>query len=304
MPFLFIRDSQKNILKMNNRKMLHILAIFVVLLTIITSGAGVFFTDGGVAFKAVSQYGNEIELYGNGIYKNDAYFLAPIFRGTDFAMLVIVVPLLIYFIISDKKKRSFKSLLRLVSLLFVILYYTINLAFGVVFNPLHLVYTFLLSISLFTLVFGNKILERNYYTGFSTTFQPSLGLKIFIIISGIALFVAWLPDIIIALTEDKPLTYLENYTTSVTYILDMGFISPMLFLSLYLLKKQPFYGVCLLSMLLYLSMIIGLILPAQTWFQLQSGIDIPLPALITKVAIFILLATFAFYFNRKLYSQI
>ncbi|PIE48337.1 MAG: hypothetical protein CSA40_00975 [Flavobacteriales bacterium] len=84
----------------------------------------------------------------------------------------------------------------------------------------------------------------------------------------------------------------------------MGFISPLLFLSLYLLKKHVFYGVCLLSMLMSLSMMIGIILPFQTWFQLQSGIDIPLPELITKVVIFIVLSVFAFYFNRKLYKSI
>lgn len=286
------------------RKSVHILSTITVLITALVSSIGVFFTDDGATFTTISQYGNEIELYGNGIYKNDAAFLAPIFRGTDFVMLLVVVPLLCYAIYSDKKQNSIKSLLRLTSLLFVVFYYAFNLAFGVIFNHIHLVYTALVSVSFFALLTSIKALSNYYSQDFTTTLKPTLGLKIFIIISGIALFIAWLPDIISAHLSDQPLSYLENYTTSITYVLDMGFISPLLFLSLYLLKKHSFYGVCLLSMLLYLSMLIGVILPAQTWFQMQSGIDIPLPALITKVFIFILLSAFAFYFNRKLVKGI
>ncbi len=286
------------------RKTIHNLSFIIALLTIVVSGFGLFWTDGGLPFTVRSLYGNEIELFGNGIYKNDNAFLAPIFRGTDCVIFFITVPFLLFFIYLDKKQRSFKSLLRLTSFLFVIFYYAINLAFGVIFNNLHLAYTLLLSLCFFTGLICIQVLKDKYEKDFATTFKATLGLKTFIIISGIMLFVAWLPDIISAHISGKPLSYLENYTTSVTYIIDMGFISPLLFLSLYLLRKHIFYGVCLLSILLSLSMMIGIILPVQTWFQLHGGIDISLPELITKVIIFIVLSVFAVYFNRKLYKSI
>lgn len=282
----------------------HILSCIVVVLTFVASGFGLFYIDDGEVYTVISQYGNEIELYGNGIYKNDSAFLVPIFRGTDFIIFFIVAPLLLYFIYLDRKQNSLKSSLRFTSLLFVILYYTFNLSLGVIFNPLHLVYTVLFSTSFFALLFAVYRLSTEHSTDFESDFKVTFGLKIFIFVSGFALFLAWLPDIIFANISDKPLSYLENYTTSVTYILDMGFLSPLLFLSLYLLKKHTFYGICLLSMLFYLSMIIGIILPAQTVFQMQSGIEIPLPELITKVLIFMLLSAFAFYFNQKLYKSI
>ncbi len=286
------------------QKTIHNLSFIIALLTIIVSGIGLFWTDGGVPFTVKSPYGSEIELFGKGIYKNDNAFVAPIFRGTDCAMLFISVPLLLLLIYLDKKQRSFKSLLRLTSFLFVIFYYAINLAFGVIFNELHLVYTLLLSMCFFTGLICIHVLKDKYEKDFSTTFKVTVGLKTFIIMGGMVLFAAWLPDIISAHISDKPLSYLENYTTSVTYILDMGFISPLLFLSLYLLKKHIFYGVCLLSMLLSLSMMIGIILPFQTWFQRQGGINISLPELMTKVIIFIVLSVFAIYFHRKLYKSI
>lgn len=283
---------------------IHVLSLFIVVLIIVTSSAGLFWFDGGNSFILINQCVVNMKICGIGLYKNDSAFLAPIFRGTDFITLIVTVPLLLYFIYLDKKQNTFVSLLRLYSLLFTVFYYAFSLAFGVIFNYLHLVYTILLSVTFFTLVLVLKTLNNYYSQTFSTSFKTTVGLKIFISVSGVALFGAWLPDIIQAHISGQPLSYLENYTTSVTYILDMGFISPLLFLSLFLLKKHPFYGVCLLSMLLYLSMLIGIILPAQTYFQIQSGIDIPLPALISKVLIFILLSLFAFYFNQKLYQHI
>ncbi len=286
------------------RKAIHGFSLLIALLVVVVSGVGLFWTDGGAPFAVKSVYGNEIELFGSGIYKNDNVFLAPIFRGTDCVMLFIAAPLLLLFTYQDRKRHSLGSLLRLVSLLFVVLYYAVNLAFGVVFNALHLAYTSLLSLSLFAMVAGIQELRNEYEKGFSTSFRATLGLKLFVIASGVMLFVAWLPDIITAHVSNKPLSYLENYTTSVTYIVDMGFLSPLLFLSLYLLKKNAFYGTCLLSPLLILSMMISVILPFQTWFQLQAGIDIALPELLTKVIGFLVLAVFAAYFNRKLYKGI
>ena len=44
-------------------------------------------------------------------------------------------------------------------------------------------------------------------------------------------------------------------------------------------------------------------LPIQTIFQLAAGISIPIPALITKVFIFVLLAVFAVFFDYRLTQQ-
>lgn len=222
------------------RKKIYILTLVITVLTLIVSGIGLFWMDEGLPFTVKSLYGNQIELYGNGIYKNDNSFLAPVFRGTDCVMFFISASILLLFTYLDKKQHDFKSLLRLTSFLFVIFYYAFSLAFGVIFNTLHLVYTLLLSLSFFTLLLSIKALSNEYAKDFSTSFRVNLSFKIFIITSGIALFVAWLPDIINAHIFNKPLSYLENYTTSVTYILDMGFISPLLFMSLYLLKKYTF----------------------------------------------------------------
>ena len=286
-----------------NAKMLFLSAVSVVLIILISS-ISLLYTNNGEPSTIVSQYGNPIEIYGDGIYKNDSAFLAPIFKGTDLIMLIVTAPLATWFILEHKRKKSFASALNLASVNFVIFYYAVSLSFGVIYNALHLLYIVLLSTSFFSILLGFIHIQNTYLKTYTPCFYPSKGLNAFLIISATALFVAWLPDIIVSLINQKPLSYLENYTTSVTNVLDMGFISPLLFLSVYLLKKHNFYGVYLLACLLFLSSLIGIILPSQTIFQIANGINIPFGELITKVAIFVVLSAIAFYYRRRLFKSL
>ena len=67
-------------------KEFHILTVFIILLAIVTSGLGLFYKTDGEPFNFINQYGDTVRIYGNGIYKNDSYFMAPIHRGTDFTI--------------------------------------------------------------------------------------------------------------------------------------------------------------------------------------------------------------------------
>jgi hypothetical protein len=84
-------------------KALHFLSIAIIVLAIITSGFGLFYTTDGQSFDFVNQYGDTIKIYGNGIYKNDSYFMAQIFKGTDCMTLFLAIPLLVIALITDIK---------------------------------------------------------------------------------------------------------------------------------------------------------------------------------------------------------
>lgn len=90
---------------------------------------------------------------------------------------------------------------------------------------------------------------------------------------------------------------IEMYTTEITYVLDMGIISPLVFITVYLLvKKKSILALLLYRMILVTLKIIGFMLPIQTVVQLLAGIEIPLPELITKVVLFVILACMAIIF--------
>lgn len=273
--------------------------ILVVLLGIITV-AGLLSFQLGYDFTTVNHYGDTITMFGYGIYAHDSFFKAPIFIGSDASMLFVVLPLLLWVMISDIKQSTTRSKLGLASLVGVVLYYATSIAFGITYNALCLVYIALFSISLFTFIMMIRSLDLK---SISANARPIKGLNVFLIITGIALFGIWLMDIIPTWFSGESLLLIETYTTEITYVLDMGIIAPMIFVALHLIKKQDGLGDVLIVMTLTLCVIMGLMLPIQTIFQLVAGIIIPIPVLVIKVGVFMVLAMFASYFNVKVFAQ-
>ena len=83
----------------------------------------------------------------------------------------------------------------------------------------------------------------------------------------------------------------------------MGVIAPTALICLFLLKKRSGMGYILLVMLLTVCIIVGIMLPIQTAFQVSAGIELPLAAIVTKVVSFVILSLFALYFNIKFFKN-
>lgn len=284
-------------------KGIDVLIICIILLLVLITIAGIFSFGIDKSYEIKNQYGDTVKIFGHGIYKHDSFFKAPIFIGTDITMLFLVVPMMVIALIREIKTRTIKSKLFLTAVTATVFYYAASIALGVTYNSLHLAYIALFSCSLFALI----LLIKNIKAGDLRKMQkwplPSKGLKVFLVLSGISLFVAWLPDIIISLMERKSLTLIEVYTTEITYVIDMGIISPLIFICLYLIKQKDGLGDIILAIILMECTVIGVMLPIQTLFQSLAGIEIPVPALITKVGIFVILAAFAIYYNTKLFKN-
>lgn len=274
------------------------LAIITIVLVIVTSMAGILSMNFTKAYDFVNQYGHTVEMYGYGIYANDTYFQAPISIGTDICTLFVGVPLFIFAYMNYSKKGDVVSRLKLISIYAAVFYYAASLAFGLTYNRLFLVYVALFACSLFGMFrhICNIKLEK--------VATLSKGVRTFLVLSGIALIVAWLPDVIPSAINGGTLSLIGVYTTNITYVLDMGIISPMCFITIYLLKKGNPIGTLLLAIILKLCIIVGIMMFPQTICQMASGCNIPIPALVTKSLSFVVLGGFAFYFNRKMYTEI
>lgn len=280
------------------------LNIIIILLLLIITICGISAFDTSYSYEIVNQYGENIQMWGAGIYAHDSYFKAPIFIGSDFTILLFIVPLTIITLLRNKKGSAIDYDIRVFGILSMLLYYSASLAFGVTYNSLHLVYILLFGLCFFTVCFK---VAKLYAIGFRQrrvcSYPFTKGMKAFLLIAGIALFVAWLPDIITSIIRGTSLELIEVYTTEITYVLDMGIISPLIFITYYLSKHEYFIGYALLRMILRVCTAVGIMLPVQTIFQLAAGISIPIPALITKVFIFVLLAVFAVFFDYRLTRQ-
>lgn len=287
----------------NNQKSLHIITLLIIVLGSLTSAIGLLYKTGGKAFNFVNQYGDTVKMYGDGLYARDSYFVAPIFRGTDFTIICFAIPILIVALVLDVKKKKLNNRMFLMSVISIFTYYSASIAFGVTYNVLHLIYIALFSASFFGLIIAIASIDKKQVVENMGDALPFKGIYIFLALVGIALFVAWLPDIINSLVLGRSLELIEVYTTQITYVLDMGVIAPVAFICLFQLKKRSGIGYVLLESLLTVCSIIGIMLPIQTAFQLIAGISLPIGAIVTKVAIFSVLALFALYFNIKFFKN-
>lgn len=273
-------------------------AIIVIILAFITSFAGVCSIDFTKSYEAFNQYGDKILMYGFGIYKHDSYFKAPILIGSDFATLLFALPIFIYSYVSFRKTSDSLSRLQLISIYAWILYGAASICFGVTYNQLFLLYLLLFFASLFGMFAHLKNLH------WDRAVNPTLSLRIFLIFSGFSTLIAWLPDILPSLMTDNHLELIEVYTTEITYVLDMGIISPLCFTCLYLLENKDNLGTVILMILLKICILVGFLMIPQGIMQYLSGVDIPVVALITKSVIFMILGVFAYYFNEKVKREI
>jgi len=286
----------------NNEKSLYIITFFIIILSTVTSAVGLLYKTSGKAFDFVNQYGNTVKMYGNGLYARDSLFQAATDRGTDFTILCVAVPMLIIALVLDVKKKTLKNRLFLTGIISVFMYYSASIAFGITYNILDLVYIALFSSSLFGLIVSITSIDmKDILIGKSL---PYKGIYTFLVLSGIALIVAWLPDIITSLITKSSLKHIEVYTTEITYVLDMGIIAPLMFICLCQLKKRNELGYVLLESLLILCIVIGIMIPLQTVFELSAGVKLSIGEIVTKGASFVILALFALYFNVKLFKSI
>ena len=276
-----------------------ILSIIIMILLIIISVAGILSLDFTRGYEVTNQYGDIIKMYGAGIYAHDSYLRAPIFIGTDICILFLLVPLLLKAYLQNNKDASDISRLRLLSVYAVAFYYSASISFGVSYNQFILLYIALFAATLFGMF---AILRK--ITVNQLQYQATKGVYVFLMLSGIALIVAWLPDIIPTLVNRTSLPLIEIYTTEITYVLDMGIIAPLCLVTMYLLKRKDSLGTVLLAVLFKACIIVGIMMIPQTICQMLSGFELPLPVLITKSGSFVLLGGFAMYFNYKLYKNI
>lgn len=281
----------------HNVNLFFILNIATILLLFIITTMGIASFDPTNSYEITNQYKEVITMWGSGIYKHDSFFKAPIFIGTDLTILLLVIPLFTITFLNYKKKPTVEHTIQSFSVLCVLLYYSSSLAFGVTYNSLHLLYILLFSICFYS---SGLLFLRLTRTSTPCHYTITFGMKLFLLIAGASLFIAWLPDIITSLIHHRSLALIETYTTEITYVIDMGIISPLMILTYYQLKQNHFIGYILFRMLLKLCMIVGIILPVQSIFQIKSNIEIPIPALITKLSIFVILALFAWYNERRL----
>ncbi|MDF2612264.1 MAG: hypothetical protein K0S71_50 [Clostridia bacterium] len=225
---------------MKFKKSVSILVLCIVILSLTACLAGLF-SDGGSGQYEYKTINNEIvKIYGSGLYKNDSISVAAQGKASDFVTLVMGIPLLLlsgYFAV----KGSFKGKLILTGTLGYFLYTYMSYTFLWMYNQFFIIYTLLMSLSLFAFIFTIMSFDVE---NIADKFKRQLPVKF---LGGFQIFIAftigmlWLGKIAPSIFEGAVPGGLEHYTTLVIQGMDLGIVVPAALLSgILLIKRKPF----------------------------------------------------------------
>jgi hypothetical protein len=291
-PTVIIQNSfyQEETMKINPA--LRILIPLLILFALITTIAGLFWQGGPGPFTFTSLHGKDVQMYGFGIYQFDTHFRAPIARGTDAITLFVAIPLLIaaYYLY---QKGSLRGNFFLVGVLAFLLYNSASMALGVAYNQLFLVYILYFSTSFFSFILAFFSVNFENLAKHITPKYPHRGVAIFLFFAGLSVFV-WLSEILTPLFQGVYPPGLDSYTTEITYVIDLGIIPPVCYLSGFMVLRRIPQGYVLAALMIILNAFVGLVVISQTIFQYLANIVLTTGQYIGFVGIFAIMGAVAF----------
>jgi len=275
---------------MPKSQLISVLSVFAAILILFSSAAGMYLDDGGKPYTASNLRGDDVLIYGgDGIYRNDSVQKAVLFRGFDWANLVISLPVLLWGFFASRNNRL-TGKLAVASVFCYLAYNYLIGTMGNAFNNLFLVWTVLFSVGLFGLAL--LLTEKQFFSlsakigrGF-----PRKSLAVYMIILGLFLMSQYLMQIIPAMiTGNTPLS-LEIYTTLELAALELGIMVPLHLAGGVMLWKNRPGGYVLSILLTFTAMMTFISLSvAALIFRIQysSGelMDLIVPIVLSFVTI-------------------
>jgi hypothetical protein len=271
---------------MKSSKVLVGITLAVALLAIAATIAGLFWPSAGdpVPFRTIR--GEQVELYGHGLYRFDSVSYATQAVAQDIVTLAFGIPLLLASLWAARN-GSIRGRLFLTGTLAYFLYTYAAFVFLSAYNEFFLVYTALFTLCLWGLILALSEIDINRLPGY---FRPTLPRRmiatIFFAIGGF-LLMAWMGRIVPPLLAGTPPFGLESYSTLVLQGMDLSIIIPWAFLSGVLLLRRAPAGYLLASLLTIKGLSLGLALLAMVIGQVARGIPTTLPEAVFFSSIFL-----------------
>lgn len=257
---------------MKAKRITQTLVLLIVLFAGIASAMGTFTYKGEGNYQIESIRGQEVAIYGKGIYQHMSVEVAVQGMAQDYVTLFLAIPLLLLAFFWAKS-GSIKGRFLLAGVLsYFLVTYLFYLCMAM-YNVLFLAYVVLCSASFFAFLvvlmsFDLKIL-KNYFT-------PSLPIKFlggFLIFNAIAIGLMWLSVVLPPLLDGRIFPPgLEHYTTLIVQGLDLALLLPAAFLiGIFLLQKKNL-GYLLAPVYLIFLALLMTALSAKLIGQIVSGV--------------------------------
>lgn len=288
---------------MKRSQPLILLASVAGFLVFVYAALGLFVT-GGQPSTFTTLRGQEVEIYGQGIYRLDTTFFGAGFRGTDMITVFLAMPLMAL-AIWLYARGSLRGGFLLIGSLIYCLYNAFSMGTAAAYNILFLLYTATFTVSLFAVSLAWAQIDFAALPQRLLPGMPRRGAAIYLIFVGVATALLWLSDLLPPLLQSGSAPVLLGpYTTTITYFIDLGVITPVCVLAgIWLLHGNP-RGYVIGFMLLYLLVLMGFIVLGQTIFQLNAGVVFSTGQLTAMIGSWIVMGAIAVWFVVKMLKNI
>ncbi|MDO5561044.1 MAG: hypothetical protein Q4F95_15805 [Oscillospiraceae bacterium] len=274
------------------------LSLASALMALTSSLIGLFYSFGGESREVLTHTGLNVKIFGDGIYKNDTLMKAATTKGTDAAIIIFSVLLII---LVFNESRSKKLTLVKTGILSSLLYNSICLTMGVTINSLFALYIAMFSATLFSFI-------RNF-TGCLAHLKPDkayadkkhIGSIVFLTVSGCSVLI-WLTFIIPAMVSGDPYSSIETleiYCSEPTFVLDLGVILPCCIICATGICKRKNTAFILSSVLYTGITAVGICVICQTFMQMSLGIIFKPGQYIGLVGTFVILGGISAAMNTR-----
>lgn len=267
------------------RRTLSIICYSIIILASIAAGIGLFYDDGGEPYTTFNHLGEEVEIYGKGLYANDSILIGAANQGTDAIVLLVGIPLLVlslYMMMKDERKGSVLMAGALTYFLYVYATFSLSIAF----NRLFIVYVALFALSLYgLLICVFRIKDMNDTSPLVKT-NAGRWIGYLMILLGSFTGLAWGVEPLMALlTGDSP--GLGIYPTLFTHAFDMAIIVPISIISGIWISRGKMDGYLVAVPIIMLLVMVALSIISMTVSQYSVGLEFTVQELMVFVASFI-----------------
>lgn len=224
-----------------NDRIYTVITVVIVILSTLCCLMAIFSTGEINQVTMTSAFGEEVRLYGKGLYARNSFSMAVQAVAQDYVTLIFALPCTIIALFLARKKNILGEFI-LTGLLAYMLYTYMSYAFLMYYNSLFLVYVALMALSFYGFVIGiNRILVSGVITKLKVEMKTK-GLRIFLCITGIMIGLMWIGRIAPTIGKEIAPEGLDNYATLVIQAMDLGIIVPACFVISYLLRIKNRFG--------------------------------------------------------------
>ena len=285
---------------MKYKRKIGILVLLIAVFSIIAAGTGIFSDQGPGQYTYKSIRGEDVMIYGKGLYKHMSAEVAIQGIAQDYITLFLAVPLLLiafYF----ARKGSLKARLFIAGILSYFLVTYVFYLIMAMYNALFLVYAFLLGSSFFALVltmfsFDINKLEKNFQKKAPVKFAGG-----FLIFNAMAIAFLWLSIVIPPLLAGTiyPVA-VEHYTTLIVQGMDLGLLLPLSVVTGVLLRrKKPLAYLLGPVYLVFLSLLMTALTAKITAMGMEGYSIIPAIFIIPTFAVIAVVLSYLLINNVK-----